>query len=282
LSNQLSGRRSLVGRVFELADIEVNEHDSALYADVVGDDAQRHADRGTAAPFYAVRLVAPVWRQIYQAPELDTADQLVLHAEQRMLLARDLRLGEVLHARAEVRDLIAFGFGDAAIVRCDLVDADGATVVAMQSTLAMQGSSGLPPERRSARPLAKADLVAQVAREFDDDLPRRYADAADDHNPLHLDDDLAREAGHPSRIVHGLCTLATGITTLVEKVRSDPDDRLTYVRARFARPVLPNTTVDFSAHTTGAWNTYAVGASCGGRAVLKNTWFRMSSGRTAR
>lgn len=280
MSNHLSGRASLVGRGFELAGIEVDEHGSARYADVVGDDAQRHADRGTATPFYAVRLVAPLWRQIYQAPELDTADQLVLHAEQRMLLARDLRLGEVLHARAEVRELIAFGFGDAAVVRCDLVDAAGATVVAMRSTLAMQGSSGLPAERRTARPPAKTGLLAQVACEFDDSLPQRYADAADDHNPLHLDDDLAREAGHPSRIVHGLCTLATGITTLVDKVRGDPDDRLTYVRARFARPVLPGTTVEFSGHATGAWNTYAVAAACSGRAVLKNTWFRMSTGRT--
>lgn len=36
----------------------------------------------------------------------------------------------------------------------------------------------------------------------------RYAGAGGDFNPIHLDDDLAREVGLPGKILHGLWTMA--------------------------------------------------------------------------
>lgn len=36
----------------------------------------------------------------------------------------------------------------------------------------------------------------------------RYAGASGDFNPIHLDEDFAREVGLPGRIVHGLWTMA--------------------------------------------------------------------------
>ncbi len=51
-----------------------------------------------------------------------------------------------------------------------------------------------------------------------DELPRRerlvtaadvaaYAEAGGDHNPLHRDDDMARAAGFPGIIAHGMFTM---------------------------------------------------------------------------
>ena len=39
-------------------------------------------------------------------------------------------------------------------------------------------------------------------------LTYRYAGASGDFNPIHLDDELARSVGLPSRILHGLWTMA--------------------------------------------------------------------------
>lgn len=265
-------RRSLAGRRFSIPALRIDADESALYAAVVGDEPKS----GTAPAFYAVRLVAPLWRLIYQAPELGTADQLVLHAEQKMLFHRDMRIGETLDGHAEVRDVVGFGFGDAAIIRCSLVDSAGCSVVTMESTLAVQGSSGFPPDPRRFTQPSKKDLAVELSQYFGEETPQRYADAADDHNPLHLDDELARQAGHPRRIVHGMCTLATGISGLVTKLRENPDARLSYLRARFTKPVLPDTAVDFTAFRSGSPNTYLVSAKHGGKAVLKSTWFRMA------
>jgi acyl dehydratase len=265
-------RRSLTGRRFSIPALHVDADESAAYAAAVGDEPRD----GIAPAFHAVRLVAPLWRLIYQAPELGTADQLVLHAEQKMLFHRDMLVGETYVGHAEVRDVVGFGFGDAAIIRCTLVDSDDRSVVTMESTLAVQGSSGFPADPRRFTQPSKKDLAVELNAYFGEETPQRYADAADDHNPLHLDDELARQAGHPRRIVHGMCTLATGITGLANKLRENPDARLSYVRARFTRPVLPDTAVDFTAHRSGSPSTYLVSAKHEGKAVLKSTWFRMA------
>ncbi|HEV3362079.1 MAG TPA: MaoC/PaaZ C-terminal domain-containing protein [Pseudonocardiaceae bacterium] len=274
----MSDRAALVGRRYESRGLRVDADASYAYAEVIGDDPQRHADRDTAAPFFAVALIAPLWRAVYQSSELDTEDQNVLHAEQRMLLRRELRIGETLTGRAEVTEVVGFGFNDAAIIRCDLLDADDRAVVSMESTLAIQGSSGYPPIGRHAAAPSRDAVAVRLSRCFDQDAPARYADAADDHNPLHLDDDAARAAGHPGRIVHGMCTLATGISALVEKLRDRPDTRLGYLRARFSKPVLPGDTVEYTAYTTRATNTYVVGASLARRPVLKSCWLRLVEG----
>ncbi len=40
------------------------------------------------------------------------------------------------------------------------------------------------------------------------DVPRRYAEASGDHNPIHLDPAAAHAAGFPAPILHGLYTMA--------------------------------------------------------------------------
>lgn len=44
---------------------------------------------------------------------------------------------------------------------------------------------------------------------------RCYADAVDDHNPMHVDEDFAKAAGMPSVIAHGPLTLMLAIDALV-------------------------------------------------------------------
>ncbi|MGH3548704.1 MAG: MaoC/PaaZ C-terminal domain-containing protein [Pseudonocardiaceae bacterium] len=272
----MSTRASLIGKKYFLPAQEVAERDAAAYAEATGDDPARSIDRGFAPPMYAVRLIAGVWRSVYQDPQLETADQLVLHAEQRMLFVDDLRLGTQVHVKGWVKAMISFGFGDAALIRTVVADEAGRALVSMECTLVIQGSSNCPPDRRRARVLSRAEPVCTESRLLDENAPQRYADAADDHNPLHLDDEIARTAGHPSRIVHGMCTLATGFAALSGQLLHDPDERVRYLRTRFTRPVLPGSEVTFSAHTTGAARTYAISAGCHGRPVLKNTWLRLA------
>ena len=45
---------------------------------------------------------------------------------------------------------------------------------------------------------------------------RAYADASGDHNPLHQDDEVARAAGFPRVIAHGMYTMGTLASWLAE------------------------------------------------------------------
>jgi len=83
--------------------------------------------------------------------------------------------------------------------------------------------------------LHEGDELPTLTRVVTRDDVRAYADAGGDLNPLHLDDDLARSAGFPGVIAHGMFTmghLATCVTTWA----GDPA-RVTRLSAQFRAPV---------------------------------------------
>jgi acyl dehydratase len=51
-------------------------------------------------------------------------------------------------------------------------------------------------------------VLVHVTEPIDRVLLRRYADASLDFNPMHVDDDFAREAGEAAVIAHGMLTLS--------------------------------------------------------------------------
>jgi acyl dehydratase len=59
----------------------------------------------------------------------------------------------------------------------------------------------------SVPPVGQRVLV-HVTEPIGRDALRRYAAASLDFNPMHLDDDFAREAGEPGVIAHGMLTLS--------------------------------------------------------------------------
>jgi acyl dehydratase len=62
----------------------------------------------------------------------------------------------------------------------------------------------------------------------------RYAGASGDFNPIHLDDEFARSVGLPSKILHGLWTMAQ-----VARVQSDDPLALRSLSVQFRGMGLP-------------------------------------------
>ncbi len=50
----------------------------------------------------------------------------------------------------------------------------------------------------------------------------RYAGASGDFNPIHIDEDFARQVGLPGRILHGLWTMAQTARAATEAAGGDP------------------------------------------------------------
>jgi len=70
---------------------------------------------------------------------------------------------------------------------------------------------------------------------------RSYADASGDQNPLHRDDDVARAAGFPGVIAHGMFTMAHLASCLVRWL-GDPG-ALKRLRVQFRAPVFIGDTI---------------------------------------
>ena len=83
-----------------------------------------------------------------------------------------------------------------------------------------------------------------------DEVIRTYAEAANDHNPIHLDDDAGRAIGMPGRIAHGMLSGALLLRMLEEGFGSDWLLR-GHVELTFIRPLLPNRTVTARAQLDG-------------------------------
>ncbi len=78
-----------------------------------------------------------------------------------------------------------------------------------------------------------------MSQHVDLDQTFRYSPASGDPMPIHLDEEVARDAGLPGIIAHGLCTMAfTSWAVLTEVAESDVT-RLKRLAVRFSKMVLP-------------------------------------------
>jgi acyl dehydratase len=64
-----------------------------------------------------------------------------------------------------------------------------------------------------------------------------------DHNPLHIDPEVAKAAGFEKPIVHGLCTFGFACRAVVKEVLGNDPSRLKSLATEFRRPVLPGETL---------------------------------------
>jgi acyl dehydratase len=69
--------------------------------------------------------------------------------------------------------------------------------------------------------LAVGDELARTTHTLSRDTLVRYAGASGDFNPIHYNDTVAEGAGLPGVIAHGMLTMGTAITGLLEAV-GDP------------------------------------------------------------
>jgi acyl dehydratase len=85
------------------------------------------------------------------------------------------------------------------------------------------------------------DELPFFAREVTREDVRTYAEVSGDHNPLHQDDEVARRAGFPGIIAHGMFTLGH-LASCVVSWAGDPA-AVTRLRASFRSPVAMGDTI---------------------------------------
>lgn len=86
------------------------------------------------------------------------------------------------------------------------------------------------------RAVSVGDELPQLRRIVTREDIEAYADASGDQNPLHRDDDVARAAGFPGIIAHGMFTMGH-LATCVTEWAGDPS-AVVRLTAHFRAPVL--------------------------------------------
>jgi len=209
-------------------------------------DPSRHGGI-VAPPMFGVTLI---WEAVMGAvmdPEVKADLLRLVHGEQDMEFIRPIRPGDTISSRAKILSIETKATGETMTVALDSTDASGAPVMRTLFSVFIRGKGGGAPEARVAEPERGAPLI-EVAQTIDKDQTYRYAEASGDRNPIHVDENIAKMAGLPGIIVHGLCTMAFTSKVAIDKLCGGDPARLKRLHVRFSRPVLPGQTI-----TTRVW-----------------------------
>lgn len=132
------------------------------------------------------------------------------------------------------------------------VDADGAELWRVRSSIFVRGEGGFGGDRGTSESVAVPERAP--------DLDTTYAVTPQqallyrlcgDRNPLHADPAFARAAGFPAPILHGLCSYGITLRTLTDGLLDGDAAAVRGFTARFAGVVFPGETLAISGWREG-------------------------------
>jgi acyl dehydratase len=224
---------------------EVTRERLAEYAAATNDPIAAHRAGDVAPP---VSRIVPVFEAMLM-PAVDVMPveliPRVVHGELDFRFHRPIRPGEVLISRAAMIGYEGLANGTRSAIRVECRTEAGELVNEQYVTCFVRGFDAgkavgeLGPDHKFDGRLREQAPVAKVVQHVDADQTFRYAPASGDPMPIHLDEDVARSAGLPGIIAHGLCTMAFTSWAILTEVAGSDVQRLRRLAVRFSKMVIP-------------------------------------------
>ncbi len=172
----------------------------------------------------------------------------LVHGEQGLTLHRPVAPSGKVIGRTRIVEAIDKGAGKGALVYTEreVIDAaSGETIATLTQTTFCRGDGGFggPPREAPAPhpiPPRAPDLVCDLATRPETALLYRLSG---DPNPLHVDPAVAKAAGFPRPILHGLASFAVAGHALLKSICGYDPARLKSLAGRFSAPVFPGETI---------------------------------------
>ncbi|WP_409495634.1 MaoC/PaaZ C-terminal domain-containing protein [Amycolatopsis sp. cmx-11-12] len=264
-----------LGKWTDESRFEVTRERLIEYAKATNDPIPAHLAGDVAGPVFAI---VPVFESLME-PALEVVPVglfgRIVHGEQEFRFHRPIRPGDKLVSRARMTGYEGLPNGTRGTIHLECRTEDGELVNEQYVTLFVRGfdtgetRGELGPEHKFEDSLRSQAPVAEVRQHVDNDQTYRYAPAAGDPMPIHLDEEVAKDSGLPGIIAHGLCTMAFTSWALLTEVAGSDVDRLKRLAVRFAKPVLPGQDL-----TTRVWHagagSYAFETTVGETVVIKD------------
>ncbi len=274
--------RDFIGKKFERRSHLVMQDEIAEYAAVIGGAENTAYASGVAPPSFPVIYELPFLESIWSDPELNGGVEqakknvlMLVHGDQKMVFHKPLRAGMEVTFSAGVTDIQDKGSGEVLALRTES-RVDGELVCESNWGLFVRGiGSGKKPERSAKKPSApKPGETSAPTTVFTStikvpaDITPRYADASNDHNPIHLDEKVSKEAGLKGVVVHGLCTMSMAMQKIIDGHLGGAPENLKSLAVRFSAPVYPGDTLTLECFDAGE-GAIKFEASAGGIKVIK-------------
>ncbi len=244
----------------------ISREDAAFYALSVGcghdpmDARQlRFVDPGArdfvALPSFVLVLGYPgFW---LADPALGIDAKSVVHAEQTIEIVTTVPVEGVVTGRTRILDLIDGGPGKAAFLYSErnLFDGAGRRFAHLLQTHILRGAGGFGGRtaRAAASQPAFGDTPHHVVHAETRPEQALLYRLNGDFNPLHSDPAVARKAGFPRPILHGMCTFGVLARAVMQSFCGDDPARLRVMSLRFTSPVFPGETITTEVLSDGSF-----------------------------
>lgn len=201
-----------------------------------------------APPLFPVRVMKDVLLELLMDERLAINFLMVVHAEQDMRFYRHLKPGDLVDVKASVSGYEAKESGEIVRLTCRLFVGNELTTDMGISFFIRNGRSstkaGELHQNSAPRGMSFTSSFSVAA-----DQSLRYAEASGDNNPIHVDPEVAQQAGLPGIILQGLCTMACSGEAIISQALEENPNRLKRLAVRFSKFVLPGDIL-----TVNAWN----------------------------
>ncbi len=172
----------------------------------------------------------------------------VVHGEQALLLHRPIPVAGTVIGRTRVKAIVDKGPDKGALLiqeRSVIDKASGALLATLEQTSFCRGDGGFgggddPPPPPPAVPDSTPDACCDLPTLRQAALIYRLCA---DPNPLHAEPAVARAAGYPRPILHGLCTYGVAGHAILKTFCDYEPERLQALSVRFSAPVFPGETI---------------------------------------
>ncbi|MHA2424146.1 MAG: MaoC family dehydratase [Candidatus Thorarchaeota archaeon] len=253
---QIILERSFIGKEYFSKPKLAEAEDMIKYARATNESNPTYynsPDRLNPSPLYPVVFIPDLLSQIVDDAEEMNLDILrVVHAEQEMWWHGKIHPGDSISSKTKIVDIRKIGINELLELKIECMR-DQEVLVEMSYSLIMRGKrkpESKPPSKPKP-PAGKGEKIAQRTMQVTDDQGNRYAEASGDHNPIHVNDEVAKSVGLPGRILHGLCTMAIASQTIVDELLEGNSDRLRHLKVRFSQPVFMNDTLTTEVYDGG-------------------------------
>lgn len=173
---------------------------------------------------------------------------MVVHGEQRLSVHKPLPASATIVSDERVTAAVDKGAGKGALIvleKAIRLKGSNEKLCTLSSTIFARGDGGFGGPATGAPephpiPERKPDVSCEADTRADQALLYRLSG---DRNPLHSDPKIAKMAGFPRPILHGLCSYGTACRSVLQTICKYDHTLITGFDVRFSSPVFPGETI---------------------------------------
>jgi acyl dehydratase len=268
--------------------MSVGEDAIGAYARATNEEAPNVLAGRVAPPVFAI---VPVWAPLQTAAEAIAPEEVrgsVVHGDQDIFITAPIEPGMKLSARAAAVGVHIKTSGTTVVLKTETRDENGVLLNEQYVTEFYRGVSGgegageTAPDHRLPDELAGSEPDQQVTYPVDENQTFRYAKASGDDHAIHLDDEVARAAGLPGIVVHGLCLMAFAARAVLDSQGRQDPALVRRLAVRFSRPVAPGSELTTRVRRLDGEGAFGFDAVDGeGAVVLKDGLVELDEARAS-